>query len=222
MYSRRPALTWIVPLLLFQLACGERPGQTLERVEFMEVSHVVGTNLPRWAACWFPHRANPAAVRRPQPCPAEAAATTVYTAHDVQGCWLLTGDEGKPPYDLRIFSGLVRLEVEPSAKLRAGGSADAGKYEVQPVVPIPDSMANDTIGFVTYWEFVPPDSVSIIQSMDLAGTHMSFRVRGDSLIGMEAGFGDLIQTSIDTTPDPVTAVRGRRVACPPVDARDRA
>lgn len=217
MRSRLPTLTWLAPLLLFQ-ACGERRGQApvepLERVEFVEVPHVAGTNLPRWAACWFPHRANPAAVRRAQPCPAAAAATTVYTPRDVQGCWLLTGGEGRPPYELRIFSGPLRLEVEVSPRLRDWKWADAGKYHVQPLAHIPDSMVVDTAGFATYWEFAPPDSVSIIHTTGLAGMHLSFRVRGDSLVGMGAGFGDVIQMSMDTMPDPVTFIRGQRVACP--------
>lgn len=221
MRSRLLTLTWLAPLLLCQ-ACGDRPGQahaeSLEHVEFTEMPHKAGTNLPRWAACWFPHLADPGAVQRAQPCPAESVATTVFTQGDVQGCWLLTGEDGKPPYDSPIFSAPLRLDVEVSPKLRAWNQERAGSYAVRPLAHIPDSMSVDTAGLATYWEFAPPDSLAIIRTMGLAGIQMSFRVRGDSLVGMGQGFRDVIEMSIDTTPDPVTSIRGRRVACPPADA----
>jgi hypothetical protein len=216
-----PARTWLIPLL-FLASCQQRPGQPpAEAVQFIAIAgvpHVAGTNLPRWAACWFPHRANAGAVRRAQPCPAESVATTVYTPRDVQGCWLLMGEDGKPPYDSPSLSGPLRLDVEISPRLRAWNGEQAGSYDVRLPAHVPDSLSIDTVGFVTYWEFAPPDSLSIIRTMGLAGIQMSFRVRGDSLIGMGRGFWDVIEMSMDTTPDPVTSIRGRRVACPPADA----
>jgi hypothetical protein len=165
---------------------------------------VVGTNLPRWAACWFPHWANPGAIRRAQPCPAEAAATTAYTARELEGCWLLTGEDGRPPYRGPFFSAPVRLKLEASAKLRARGWTNPGMYHVEPLAVIPDVMAHDTILSTTYWKFAAPDSLSV---------HLEFRVRGDSLVGMAQGFWDVVEMSTDTVPDRVTPVRGRRVGC---------
>jgi hypothetical protein len=220
MCSRLPALTWLVPLLL-QAACGGRteqpPAESVEVVEIAEVPHVAGTNLPRWAACWFPHRADPGAVRRAQPCPPEAAATTIYTPRDLEGCWLLTGENGKPPYESAFFSAPIRLAIGNSARLRAWAGRDQEIYPVQPLAHIPDSVALDTALMTSYWSFAAPDSVSIIRTTGFTGLNMSFRVRGDSLVGMGRGFTDVIEMSMDTTPDPVTLIRGRRVPCPPAD-----
>jgi len=225
MCSRLPALTWLVPLLL-QTGCGERteqpPAEFVQTLEIAGVPHMAGSNLPRWAACWFPHLANPGAARRAQPCPPNAAAITIYTPRDVEGCWLLTGEEGKPPYKQAFFSAPIRLAMENAARLPAWARRDRTVYPVQPLAHIPDSMAIDTALVTSYWSFAAPDSVSIVRSTGFTGLDMSFRVRGDSLVGMGRGFTDVIKMSMDTAPDPVTLIRGRRVPCPPADPGDSA
>ena len=206
-----PRAKWLVLALLLQAGCSTPPPR--QRVEFVEVTHRKGTNLPAWAACWFPHRANPAAVVRAQPCPSDAQATTAYTAQDLNGCWLLTDADGNPPTRSPFFSAPIRLTTESSPRLRERGLEDT--YAVQTLAHIPDRQARDTILLTTYWEFSAPDSVDIIRSTGYSGVHLSFRVRGDSLIGMGQGFWDVIEMSADTAADPVERIRGRRVRCSP-------
>lgn len=202
---------WLAPLLVLGVAC--RSTEPKPQVTwFTEVPHLSGTNLSPWEACMFPHRANPAAVRRAQPCPPGAAATTVYTEKDLEGCWLITRDDGSPPVRSSYFTAPVRMRAQSSERLRERGVYDG--YVVEPLAHIPDSLAMDTSLMTTFWRFSGPDSVSIIRTSGFFGAHLSFRIRVDSLVGILQDFTDVVEMSVDTTTDSVPHLRAQRVRCP--------
>lgn len=185
---------------------------TTERVDTVLLSHIVGTNLPPWAACYFPHRANPYARRRAGACPPEVRATRVYEPDDLVGCWKILR-ANSDTIGLAGFAGPVRLMRGPSAKLRERGWSGNGLRGVQYMAAIPPARAMDTAMTVAFWNFAPPDSLTVGTSTGFAGANMSFRVRGDSLVGMLQFGGDFIQTSVDTTSDPAERLAGYRVPC---------
>ena len=183
-----------------------------ERVDTVLLSHIVGTNLPPWAACYFPHLANPYARRRAGLCPPGVQARRVYEPDDLVGCWKILR-ANSDTIGLAGFAGPVRLMRGASAKLRERGWSGNGLRGVQYMAPIPDAGAMDTAMTVAFWDFAPPDSLTIGTSTGFGGANMTFRVRGDSLVGMLQFGGDVIREGVDTTSDPVERLAGHRVSC---------
>lgn len=184
-----------------------------ETVQVLEIApERVGTNLPPWAACWFPHRANPAAVARAQPCPPESRATRAYTARELAGCWRITREDHRTPVDTPFFAGPVRLLTRVSDDQRKLGFDDPGSYGVVPLSPIPSDTLPWPLSAVM-WSFSPPDSLSIKRASRYAGSVYTFRVRGDSMVGIAQHWTDVVQRTFDTIPDPVERLHGRRVPC---------
>ncbi|HSU15230.1 hypothetical protein [Longimicrobium sp.] len=198
-----------LPLLLLLLAaCAREPA---ERIQFYEIDlHRAGTNLPRWAACWFPQRANRYAVMDAQPCPPETRATRAYTVDDVVGCWTITG-EIPTAFDSAFFAAPVRLLRGRTPRLRAMGFGTPGDHGVEPLAPDADSLEP---GLRTAWDVAPPDLLWISRTDGYGGLTYTFRVRGDSLIGMAQFFGDVIFYSIGTGLDAAPRIHGHRVPCP--------
>ena len=214
--ARRTAvLLWLSGLLC--VGCGDpqpvaRVVPTGERIDTLVLAHVVGTNLPPWAACYFPHQANPYARRRAYPCSPDAQATRVYRVSELAGCWRIRESDGGD-VDLVGFTGPLRLMRVPSAKMQKWRWADDGLRGIEYTASIPKARATDTAFTIAYWLFDPPDLLEIGVTTGLTGAGMAFRVRGDSLVGMLRFGGDVIMDSVDTTSDPVERLAGNRVPC---------
>jgi hypothetical protein len=192
------------------VACSTEQRRSPARVSGVaDVAHVAGTNLSPWAACRFPQLANPAAIRQAQPCPSEALASHVYTADDVGGCWLIRTSDGSQVTRGLFFTAPVRLAYTRSSRIRAFGRG----FDMVPTAVIPDSAAMDTSLLASFWEFSPPDSLALVRTTGFGGPVLSFRVRGDSLVGILQYTQDVIRMSVDTATDSVTHLAGRRVRC---------
>lgn len=174
--------------------------------------HRVGTQLPPWAACRFPQNANPRAVARAQPCPAEPETRGVYDAESLLGCWMITGENGRESLDPRFYGRPVRLLPHLlESEVRTGASR--GGRAVEPVGP-PPAAGSMEAAMRTAWYFAPPDSVRILHAVGHVGAALTFRARGDTLVGMMQGFSDFAGSTRDTATDRVDRIMAVRVPCP--------
>jgi hypothetical protein len=174
-------------------------------------AHRVGTQLPPWAACLFPQNANPQAIVRAQPCPAEAEAQGVYDADSLLGCWRVAGENGRESLNPRFPGRPVRLLPHLSPHEVRTGTSRGGRA-VEAVGPRPAEGTIDAARRTT-WYFTLPDSVRIIHAAGHVGAALTFRARGDTLVGMMQGFSDLASSTRDTTTDRVDRIRAVRVPC---------
>jgi hypothetical protein len=184
---------------------GEGGERIAGMLEIGPALHERGTNLPPWAACMFPHRANPGAVRRARPCPAESGTHAVQDPGRIAGCcWKIESMETGRLRGMLAFP--LRLRTDSAA-----GSGD-GRRRAHGI-DIPDSMRMHEAHFETMWWFSPPDSVTIASGNGFTGTVLSFRARGDTMPGMARGFSDVIEMTADTTTDRVLRVQAVRIPC---------
>lgn len=204
----------MLAVVLVTAACGRSAASTPAPVSAAVPGgpvHRQGTQLPPWAACLFPQNANPRSIARAQPCPAEAESRAVYDVESLLGCWRVTGDDGRTSLYPRFPGRHVRLLPHLSPhEVRAGTSR--GGREVVAVGPRPAAGTVEA-ALRTTWYFAPPDSVRIIHAVGHVGEALTFRARGDTLIGMMQRFTDLLSTTPDTTTDQVDRIRAARVPC---------
>ena len=139
---------------------------------------------------------------------------------DVLGCWRIT-DAAGGSLDHGFFAGPVRLLDHPGAKLR-DLEPQSTSFGVVPLGPVPASAVYDTALVTGSWDFAAPDTVRLGLSMMLIGQTLTFRARGDSMVGMRQGWGDVVASTADTATDVVQRVRAVRVACPRDERRHRA
>jgi hypothetical protein len=179
--------------------------------EIADSPHIIGTNLPRWAACLFPQNANPGAVRRAQPCPAEPHFTRAYKLSEVAGCWTIDKDDAPDGGSDWITRAAIELTRHPFP-----GSYSKGELAVRLAPSTSSREDRDGRYLGLRWHFSPPDSISIYRTDGLVVFEASFRVRGDKLVGMERHFTDVVRHSTDTLPDNIPRLSGIRVPCTPL------
>lgn len=183
---------------------GEPGEQIAGMLEIGPALHKRGTNLPPWAACMFPHRANPDAIRRARPCPAQSGTRAVQDPGRIAGCWKIEGVGTAPLRGLLTFP--LRLRTDSATRESGGGWRADG-------ISIPDSMRMVQSIVETTWRFSPPDSVTITSGNGFTGTVLSLRAWGDTMPGMARSFSDVIEMTADTTTDRVLRVRAVRIPC---------
>jgi hypothetical protein len=184
----------------------ERERQVVRMVDITKPLHVRGTNLPGWAACLFPTRANEGAIARARPCRAGARATRTYTRESVIGCWRIEGGERTAR-----FAYTTRLRAAAPAGRRHGGAEGWGAMERMSRSAGHDPL--DAFAPPPMWRFSPPDSVEMVTSAGLGAVVDVFRIRGDTLAGMRQFVHDVVDVTTDTAAVRVPRLTGVRVPC---------
>lgn len=206
-----------IPLLILtacesrqKAAPAETPREAVWYFDVLGTPHRAEQNLPPWAACWFPHEAWSGALRRAQPCPPETRATRTYTRGELAGCWVIRSADGRAFDGPEPYDGPVRLRLGVTGAMRQ----ERFGSDEEAVVPAGRRHIRDQHGMLYSWRFAPPDSVQMYAAAFLYGTRLDFRVRGDSMVGMVRGYGDMVVQSFDTTSIAVDRVTAHRIRCP--------